>query len=300
MLSPMEAAKQLLAHPSVKNIIKPKTFKNVESFFNYKIFYYNLALTILASQTDETIRQKSISDNEFYMNYLCLRIGERFNHPLFFVKPELLEAADNTEITFDVEWDTVHLPFDSMTFILPRNYLITVGNVLLSYIHITKSNDTALLEHQCIFGDEKGVVISASDSSLQAVVAFGMLKTFLPSKQTYFVNGKQVDIPPTQKRIIHIVLNLIFAMAARPELVESGQRIGRHKKSNSEIWTPNIIGRKYTVKRPEGYEAGQTGTHKRLHWRRGHFRHQAHGKGLTERKIIWLEPVMVGVKTATE
>lgn len=29
------------------------------------------------------------------------------------------------------------------------------------------------------------------------------------------------------------------------------------------------------------------------HWRRGHWRHQAHGPGLIQRKLVWIEPVLV-------
>lgn len=32
----------------------------------------------------------------------------------------------------------------------------------------------------------------------------------------------------------------------------------------------------------------------RTHWRRGHWRHQRHGEGLSQRKRIWIKPVMVG------
>lgn len=38
------------------------------------------------------------------------------------------------------------------------------------------------------------------------------------------------------------------------------------------------------------------GTHAspRLHWRRGHFRNQAYGVKHSERKVIWIEPTLIG------
>lgn len=38
---------------------------------------------------------------------------------------------------------------------------------------------------------------------------------------------------------------------------------------------------------------GSASRHVRPHWRRGHFRMQAYGPGLQERKVIWIEPVLV-------
>jgi hypothetical protein len=92
-----------------------------------------------------------------------------------------------------------------------------------------------------------------------------------------------------------LLLNLFYAMAARPEYVEGGSRVGTHKKSGAEIWTPNLIGRKYQSKSDPNME---TGTHisPRMHWRRGHFRHQAYGVGRMEHKIIWIEPMLIGAR----
>jgi len=43
-------------------------------------------------------------------------------------------------------------------------------------------------------------------------------------------------------------------------------------------------------------ERGGNGTHAspRLHWRRGHVRRQPYGTGRGQRKLIWIEPVLVG------
>ena len=48
-----------------------------------------------------------------------------------------------------------------------------------------------------------------------------------------------------------------------------------------------------------GYRAEQTvhpaaGGGVPAHWRRGHWRHHRHGKGLTETKLLWIRPTMVG------
>lgn len=39
--------------------------------------------------------------------------------------------------------------------------------------------------------------------------------------------------------------------------------------------------------------ADAEGEHRKAHWRRGHWRHQAHGPGLTQRKLIWIRPARI-------
>jgi hypothetical protein len=33
-----------------------------------------------------------------------------------------------------------------------------------------------------------------------------------------------------------------------------------------------------------------------MHWRRGHIRNQPFGMGRTQRRLLWIEPMLVGVK----
>jgi hypothetical protein len=106
-----------------------------------------------------------------------------------------------------------------------------------------------------------------------------------------------------------IVFGLFMAMNARPELVEKAQLLkrvpGKAGKPIREFWSPNIIGQKYKPKREvPRVRAGQfefrgdkeRGTHAspRLHWRRGHFRQQAYGEQRRLRKVIWIEPCLIG------
>lgn len=114
-----------------------------------------------------------------------------------------------------------------------------------------------------------------------------------------------------------ITFGTFLAMNAKPELVEKGKLLKRVTKANAapkEFWSPNIIGPKYRLKREvpkinrygkfaaDQRKRDQGGTHAspRLHWRRGHYRMQAYGVGLKERKQLWIEPVIVGAQTEAE
>ena len=61
-------------------------------------------------------------------------------------------------------------------------------------------------------------------------------------------------------------------------------------------YTGNLIGWRYQPLRAE--QPAGTQASPRLHWRRGHIRRQAHGLGRAERKLIWIEPMLIGMRQA--
>lgn len=98
-----------------------------------------------------------------------------------------------------------------------------------------------------------------------------------------------------------MVFGVLLCLRARPALLTPAVREkvvpARHDKPKREFWTPVYIGKGYYPKR----EASQ-GSHAspRMHWRRGHFRNQAYGAGLSQRKVIWLEPMLVSAPIEEE
>ncbi len=93
-----------------------------------------------------------------------------------------------------------------------------------------------------------------------------------------------------------IAFQLILAMLACPEMIEGGVvvRMPSNKKGKirHELWSPNFFGkayRKYDMVLGDSDEA----QFRRPHWRRGHFKHQRHGKGNLSIRVIWVKPVLV-------
>jgi hypothetical protein len=94
------------------------------------------------------------------------------------------------------------------------------------------------------------------------------------------------------------MIKLLVVLNTRPNLVERGQcvrprRIKRGRVKQRELWSPNLIGWRYRVA-----SASPAGTHAspRLHWRRGHIRNQPFGMGRTLRRLVWIEPMLIGGK----
>jgi hypothetical protein len=98
-------------------------------------------------------------------------------------------------------------------------------------------------------------------------------------------------------RVAAIVLKVVLALTARPELVEASTLLRPAKVKNGEtvrdaLWSPIILGRNYRLEYGPNVNRAHVGA-KRMHWRRGHYRNQRHGINFSLLKLIWIEPVLV-------
>lgn len=275
-----------------------KIYKNVDKFYDYRYAAYFNASLLIALRASNPEKSRFIASE-----VVKLLIAEKYQFPLFFVTSELLNSCFNTNPVDEVDWIDMRFPYSSFTFVLEKNSL-SIENEQVVCIEVCRAMPSEVETIEAL----KEVPLSEPKLVITASLESG--GTVYKSFNTPFVSGHYgTDIEDAYTNIMSAtmkefgdkvcaaVFNLLYVMAARPELVESGRKLGRHKKSDSELWTPNIIGRKYAVKRPEGYESsGEHGT-KRMHWRRGHFRRQPFGKGLMDMRMIWLEPTLVGVKS---
>lgn len=66
-----------------------------------------------------------------------------------------------------------------------------------------------------------------------------------------------------------LAISILLAMNARPELISNGHCSGKHKKTGTEIWTPNVVGNGYRLPTNSVGTPGESGG-MRFHWRRGH------------------------------
>lgn len=99
-----------------------------------------------------------------------------------------------------------------------------------------------------------------------------------------------------------IISKINLALSSRPNLIQRAQREEtkddlKPAKETEELWSPNLIGADYRMQRTAETENEQESRKVRSHFRRGHFRNQAHGPNLSERKIIWIEPAIIGLKS---
>jgi hypothetical protein len=267
----------------------------------YPLWYLATQLSLLGLSDKESwpteIRQHAVS----------ALIAEHHNFPMFFVKRDLLQAVCQSDTMSVVDWETMPFPFPQMTFMMPRRALQCAGRDIMS-ISVAKM-PSGFYNRK---GSSQPITALAPSLFITALNEDGetylrtLTKPFEPGRSPgpYEDDTEDFGIELVEgdaeflAKMPHIVFNLLFAMAARPEYVEMGRKLGNHKKYRGDIWTPNVIGRKYATKRPDNYEPGHHAS-PRMHWRRGHFRQQPYGPQRSERRIIWLEPTLVSAQVAT-
>jgi len=252
--------------------------------------------------------------------------------PMFFIAPELLQAVMMTDFDDDIDWTQMKLPYEHGVFILPRggfrhptdgdvhmilwsrnqggaSYPPPVPGIPTIEIQNTAFVTTALCPEKGIWYDACLNAAHRPTLKLRNLFYRGPED---PAPTLTKGSAQDEDLAeedaPFCDSLGVIVFGTLLAMNARPELVERSQLLKRvpakGDKPVREFWSPNVIGRKYKAKReiPKVragkfvFPAKESGHHAspRLHWRRGHFRNQAYGPERRLRKVIWLEPCLIG------
>lgn len=249
------------AFPDAWVKVDGRTYKNADAYGNYRLAYlewgWATALYDLKAEDGEA-PSENLQDVIDTFN-----LHKEHGFPFFFVSKGICDAAWQSDLKFTVDWKTMRLPYEAFTFVLPKDN--PVGYEAIIVYRKTKDGEMKFIL--------SGLGKAALGRGIEAEFPF-----------------ESTDEPDNQS--LRWVFNTIYAMSARPEYVEGGERVGTRKGTQSEIWTPNVIGRKYAVKAHSFSNTHSGGV--RLHWRRGHFRQQAVGVGRTQRKVIWIEPMMVG------
>lgn len=296
--------------PEMWRACNPRIYKNADNFGNPQVAGAVLASSIL------TIRDHGheVAQTQNVI-YLAAAQILKYDIPTFFVQKELAEAALRTSPPDNYKWTEMPMPFEGGVFVLPKGLVHhprkgevdiigfgrtraglhtvalkdcpTVRTANDNFIIFTGLRESAGFEiYDRTFNSKTNPTIAEvynqkSDKSLEAYDK--MFHLPFESGDTEFMH-----------LLCKIVFNLLLAAATRPELIEAGAKVGRHKKSGAEIWTPRFLGRKYRVQ-AKG-ESVSLGGHIRWHWRSGHFRLQHFGQGRTEEKLIWIEPYQAGGK----
>lgn len=253
--------------PDTWNKVAQRIYKHTDSYGNYRLAYleWGWAFQMLEWNKRRDAEQSQQGTEACQQVVDTFNLHKEHNFPFFFVSKGICDAAWQSDLKFQVEWKTMRLPFEAFTFVLPKDN--SVGYEAVIVCRYIKDGDVKL--------------------ELSALKSDQSLGHRLSAEYPF-------EMRDEGDHLLRWVFNTIFAMSARPEYVESGERLGTKKGTQSELWSPNVIGRKYAIKSHTFAKA--SGGSVRLHWRRGHFRQQAYGIGLTQRRIIWIEPMMVGAK----
>lgn len=238
------------------------------------------------------------------------------NHavPVYYVAEGFIRAVAATDLPHDFTFADLNWPLDAMVLGFPVKFLAEYLGRESCYIFLARFSKG---EHSCpFFPAGPAVVMPAAKIALfWYACTTGRLESFVSSywendrldeavlKHGYtdYTDGDACKIQEDKTccdRLSNLIFKLLVVLNTRPGLVEAGTRLRaathRRGKSRCELWSPNVIGRTYRVLQAN---TGPTGTHAspRLHWRRGHLRNQPHGQGRTLRKLLWIEPMLIGM-----
>ncbi|NHC36915.1 hypothetical protein [Scytonema millei] len=241
---------------------------------------------IYFSSTEEKLHQKLItnSKNSTYVSlYTLYKVGEA-KCPTYWVGKDLLTALMQSDLT--IEADSLHWAMKTGIFMLPKNVVFSPEKRSIQaifwhfdpsngYLYLTASDGASFFCRRFKAYDNlrKITYADVQDINPQAVVEFN---EYLQS----------------------IFLRLILIMECRSELVDTESKVirvnqGFAKDKAKDYYEPLWVGRNYRVQREETQDKGGTHASPRVHWRRGYLRNQPYGEGRQQRRLVWIEPVLV-------
>lgn len=309
--------------PEIWAKYNPKFYKKVDQFGNYELPSVVFANAEVAAMLQNT----ALSSQVFLKQCVTGEIWAAYGAPRFFVTKEILKAAMMTQPPDEVDWSTMKLPFESAVFIFPRGVLFFPDNEGECHMAMYTRTRKQIYQLPSAKWEVDYKTESFTINSFSSVHYYDYLSNFVAPYSPGIINNLEIEddfqVRLTDSEaefngvLAKIVFNLLLIMNERPDILERGVKVGTHKKRRCEMWTPNVIGRRFVVRR-ETY--GKSDLHPRMHWRRGHWRQQPFGtykvepevrhvsvnetvvvkqrRVFKEFKNIWIEPMLVGGKDA--
>lgn len=221
--------------------------------------------------------------------YTLFKVGQA-KCPAYWVGKDLLEALIQSVLT--VEVDSLNWAMKTGFFMLPKNVILSPEQHSVDAIYWHYNLESDMLYWTAI-----------ANSSLfcRKFKVLGNLKKFTSYADVQDIDPKVVT--GFNEYLQAIFLRLLLIMECRPELVDTEllrQKVtvnqGFGKNQAQDFYQPLWLGQGYRFKREETQTSvGSGGKHgtKSVHWRRGFLRNQPYGEGRQQRKIVWIEPVLV-------
>ena len=241
------------------------------------------------------------------------------NHrvPLYYVAEDFIRAVAATDLPHDFTFADLHWPLEAMALGFPVRFMREYVGKETCYVFVARFPKGG---HSCPFFPAAPTVVmpQAKIALFWYAYSAGWLESFVSSfweqdrldeavlrhDYTDYTNGGLAKVQADKMgcdRVSNLVFKLLVVLNTRQDLLEHGTRLRtastRHGKTRSELWSPNIIGGQYRVLHDR---TAPTSTHAspRLHWRRGHLRNQPHGEKRALRRLIWIEPMLIGMSEA--
>jgi hypothetical protein len=219
--------------------------------------------------------------------------------PTYWVGRDLMAAALQTAPPAALTAQDILLPLDALLFLLPGQSLISPTGHDSSWLAVARAPLKQSQEVGILFATGSIVQDCFYTAVLRPGDTLGSLE-YADTQSFSPMCGPYGSISDGDReflgRMARVGVTLIMLMSSRPNLVETDTPhtapIPTTGKAARKLAAPNWVGRTYRIVRPEPGNGSHASPY--VHWRRGHWRHQAHGEGRALRKDIWIEPMLVG------
>jgi|GEM_PF-1837562 len=292
------------AYPDLWRRCYPRAYRDIGNYGSVKAVAAALATGVLGLQggnQSDTLRAVGVA---------ALKLFQQ-NVPTLFLAPEFAAAASQTTPPPATRWDDLRLPFEAALLMFPSGFLATAAAPVsfLGYARIRAGEPLTIpgggattLNHNSFItftAYTQAADLPLLSRALNAADA-PFIETADIAANDYHVDAFDLALEGDEAAFLHQATELVFrvlmALQARPEHYRRGRKKEVNRKSGLELWTPNLIGAEYRAARQasESNAAHTEHASPRLHWRRGHFRQQAYGVDFSQRRAVWIEPMLIG------
>jgi len=198
-------------------------------------------------------------------------------------------------------------PFESILLIFPRSYPIQTAiisndeklkGITITAVHQDQSDYCFAAEYE---GEHTMAAILKDTPTLQKVDE-KIKKEYKQLTGEDMPEDKPENVQQELREMVRMCISCLAFMNAKPEHIWQDPTLiqypKKHKKDQRPWVAPRWLGKHFTSKSSHQHNNTTTSPAYSVsaHWRRGHWRHQHFGpKTDSKVKLIWLEPVFVGV-----
>ncbi|RCJ20230.1 hypothetical protein A6S26_05775 [Nostoc sp. ATCC 43529] len=265
-------------------VIRPVV--HVDGYESYEKMCSFVADIYYSTEEQKLLRQLRTNPGEsiYITLYTFFKVGQA-KCPAYWVNKDLLEALLQSVLTVEIE--SLNWAMKTGMFMLPKGVILSPENRSVDAIFWNYDSEADILYW------------AATDGSSSFCRRFK-----LNGQKVTYTDSQDIDpkvVKGFNEYLQSIFLRLILIMECRPELVDTTSEVirvnkGFGKAQVQDFYQPLWLGLGYRLKR-EGTQSseGSSGTHgtKSVHWRRGFLRNQPYGEGRQQRKLVWIEPVLV-------
>lgn len=329
----VEVIKQLYKERK-KDFIKSDLYKELLNKYNYqKVKNYCPLDQVILNNLLTTDGSKDTLDVSFntdnYANDTTWQIGvcsalDIFNEqiPVYWLEKSWLKMMLDTDLPKVI--DEINIPFESALLLLPQNLIISPDNLPLDWVYFKYIKKGKYWRDIIIEGDRftptrsiqylptevdkitwvtsiQGIIYQSTIEVSQGEIKRGDFNLFNYPEGFYPEANEALKEKIFTESVGDLIIKMLLFLQIHPEVLETliGQDSSlshrpRTKKNTklSPRWIKNPSETTTINKRvPTGSHASP-----KTHFRRGHLRRVAVGKGRSDRKWVWIKPTIVNEK----